>query len=204
VCEQHDFAPIAIASKSVKFYDQFLQFKISKTMNKGGAAGTLSVFLREYKDTSYKDLIPELTKLSASLLADSIDTKLHDLLRRNGFNKTNSTYDDTFDIEKLCKGLNNLTVKRSSLMRSSQIGIKTNVKSFAPDLLMSCIFEKKLYLDEKGIQPFSVFFDGIVLIADISGFTKITGSLCECGEDGIDQLQQATTGYLGDDNLLMK
>lgn len=45
--------------------------------------------------------------------------------------------------------------------------------------------------------PSSLFFHGVCLLADISGFTRLSGAFCEKGKLGLDGLQQATNGYMG-------
>lgn len=45
----------------------------------------------------------------------------------------------------------------------------------------------------------SIFsFECACMIVDISGFTRLSGQFCAMGKAGIDKLQQATNGYLGD------
>ncbi|RYG65307.1 hypothetical protein EON64_12215, partial [archaeon] len=45
--------------------------------------------------------------------------------------------------------------------------------------------------------PSSLFFHGFCLLADISGFTRLSGTFCAQGKLGLDGLQQATNGYMG-------
>ena len=146
-------------------------------------------------------LMESLAKLTATLLAESNDSPLHDLLKRYGWDATNLCYDPQVDFEKLLTSLRKLTERRDhkvSLIRSSQVGLRNTIKSFAPDMLMAYTIDKKLYLDGEPLEPFSVFLDGVILLADISGFTRLSGQFCSNGKVGIDQLQQATNGYLGE------
>lgn len=47
------------------------------------------------------------------------------------------------------------------------------------------------------LKPFSLFLNAFVLLVDISGFTRLSGSYCSRGKAGIDDLQKATNGYMG-------
>lgn len=62
-----------------------------------------------------------------------------------------------------------------------------------PDLSISHAFA----VQSSAITPFSVFFQGVCLVVDISGFTRLSGEYCALGKDGIDHLQRATNGYMG-------
>ena len=43
----------------------------------------------------------------------------------------------------------------------------------------------------------SLKFEGVCMLADISGFTKLSGACCAEGTSGLDRLHDATSGYLG-------
>eukprot|EP01038_Epipyxis_sp_PR26KG_P014011 gene14011-18792_t len=47
------------------------------------------------------------------------------------------------------------------------------------------------------VEPKSWFINGAVLVVDISGFTRLSGQYCSKGKYGIDELQLATNGYIG-------
>jgi len=49
----------------------------------------------------------------------------------------------------------------------------------------------------KVLQPASFFMHGVCLLVDISGFTKLSGQFCDQGKAGIDDLQLATNGFMG-------
>lgn len=166
------------------------------------SAGKILTYLDANKTLMGRaDLIDGLATLTASLLTESNDSPLHDLLKRCGWDTINSCFDPKVDLEKLLNSLRKLTARRdyrASLLRASQVGLRNTIKSFASDMLMAHVLDKKLYLDEVNLEPFSFFFDGVILLADISGFTRLSGHFCSNGRVGIDQLQQATNGYLGE------
>jgi hypothetical protein len=61
-----------------------------------------------------------------------------------------------------------------------------------PDILIDILRKNK------SIQPpFWESFDGVVLLADISGFTNLAGTLCSKGADGLDELRLITSSFLG-------
>jgi class 3 adenylate cyclase len=90
-----------------------------------------------------------------------------------------------------------LTV-RSRYGSGSHVGKASIVQSFAPDMLLQYALENEFQLHEVKTEPYSVFFDGVVLLADISGFTRLAGKLCSGGKDGLDKLQKVTNDYLGE------
>jgi hypothetical protein len=69
-------------------------------------------------------------------------------------------------------------------------------RSFVPQLLLhhaSFIINNGL----RSLKPHSQFVQGVCLLVDISGFTKLSAAYCAKGSDGIDGLQQATNKYMG-------
>ena len=69
-------------------------------------------------------------------------------------------------------------------------------KCFVPNILID-IVKNNIEHGNEHIEPMSMFLTGVCLIVDISGFTKLSGTFCNLGKDGIDQLQLATNGYMG-------
>ncbi|KAJ1428844.1 hypothetical protein B484DRAFT_431123 [Ochromonadaceae sp. CCMP2298] len=65
---------------------------------------------------------------------------------------------------------------------------------FVPEMLIEYINELTGQ-GREALVPSSYFVDGVVLLVDISGFTKLSSSYCDMGKGGIDQLQLATNGY---------
>ena len=97
------------------------------------------------------------------------------IFKINNNNNNNKNNDDNKKIEKPSRltsrshSMNNINPS-SSLLKST-IKIKT-------------------------LQPMSLSFKGVCLIADISGFTKLSSKLCASGKDGVDELQKATNGFM--------
>jgi len=68
--------------------------------------------------------------------------------------------------------------------------------SFVPEMLVN-FMNKNLHKGKEGLEPASFFINGVCLLVDISGFTKLSGDFCNQGKAGIDELQRATNGYMG-------
>ena len=176
-------------------------------VKKGGASGTLLTFLEKHDGLPTKELTAKLNILSVELLNETSDSAFADLLKAYGWSTDHHEYrnkddpDQAIDVDvgNLIADLKKLTMKRTtkqSTLRASQVGVRNTIKSFAPDLLMIYTLEE-MFHTQKTLTPYSTFFDGVCMLADISGFTRLSGKFCERGKDGIDQLQQVVNGYLG-------
>lgn len=64
------------------------------------------------------------------------------------------------------------------------------IQSYCPDILLT-MFDNYTPAARK------IQFDGICLLADISGFTKLSSAYCLLGSQGLDDLYLATNGFLG-------
>ena len=67
------------------------------------------------------------------------------------------------------------------------------ISSFVPTILL----KKLLSIEGAAMRPYSCTLRGACLLADISGFTRLSGVFCARGKDGLDGLQSATSGYMG-------
>ena len=166
---------------------------------KGGASMTLLAFLEKHIETMEpRELIPRLNSLIAAVLEETSDSGLQDLLVDTYGWK--GEFNLKLDVGTLLADLKKLTMKRSNIvstLRASQVGVRNTIKSFAPDMLMIYTLEEQFHTRDRQLTPYSTFFDGVALLADISGFTRLSGTFCDRGKDGIDQLQQVVNGYLG-------
>lgn len=68
------------------------------------------------------------------------------------------------------------------------------IKSFCPSILLSTI--EDLFSDAP-ISARSISFPATCMIADISGFTKLSSTFSSKGSAGLDELHQHTNGFLG-------
>ena len=67
------------------------------------------------------------------------------------------------------------------------------ISSFVPATLLKNL----LSIEGATMRPQSSIMRGVCLLADISGFTRLSGAFCARGKDGLDGLQSATSGYMG-------
>ena len=79
---------------------------------------------------------------------------------------------------------------------ASLVAMRKELSSFAPNLLQSCLL-KKVVDHDFFMEPNAHLFEGCLLICDISGFTRISGTYCSRGKDGLDELSSILKGYLG-------
>jgi hypothetical protein len=63
------------------------------------------------------------------------------------------------------------------------------IKSFCPNILLNDIHSN-------GVEVRSSYFTGVCMLADISGFTKLSNELGKDGSNGLDKLRKATSGFL--------
>mmetsp|Transcript_31979 Transcript_31979/g.70463 ORF Transcript_31979/g.70463 Transcript_31979/m.70463 type:complete len:1525 (+) Transcript_31979:162-4736(+) len=68
----------------------------------------------------------------------------------------------------------------------------SSVRSFLPIRLIEQLTSHKFES-----PPSSEFLQGVLLIVDISGFTRLSGRYCAEGRQGIDQLQAMINGFIG-------
>lgn len=77
-------------------------------------------------------------------------------------------------------------------MQSSVLSYENALKSLVPDILLRKLRRRvgaKIEVESKITR-------GACLLADISGFTKLSGELCASGIHGLDDLRQATSDFL--------
>lgn len=74
---------------------------------------------------------------------------------------------------------------------------KDDARCFIPEILVDFVSRSVRLYNKTDLEPSSYFFNGVCLLVDISGFTKLSGEFCAQGKSGIDDLQQATNGYMG-------
>ena len=74
--------------------------------------------------------------------------------------------------------------------------VDDTAKCFVPEMLVEFI-NKNVRKGKENVEPESFFLTGVCLLVDISGFTKLSGDFCGMGKSGIDELQLATNGYMG-------
>lgn len=78
-------------------------------------------------------------------------------------------------------------------MTGRNINCDENIlKSYCPDIVLSKLYRRK----DTQIEVEAKAARGACLLADISGFTKLSGQLCSNGVRGLDDLRQVTSNFL--------
>jgi class 3 adenylate cyclase len=79
------------------------------------------------------------------------------------------------------------------MKRTITINYDENIlKSYCPDIVLSKLYRRK----DTIIEVEAKAARGACLLADISGFTKLSGHLCSTGVRGLDDLRQVTSTFL--------
>lgn len=94
----------------------------------------------------------------------------------------------------LVVSVSSVLLKFSSKMskKRSQAVYEACLKSFCPDIVLSKLYRRR----ETNVSVEGKTARGVCLLADISGFTKLSGELCSKGVEGLDALRQATSSFL--------
>lgn len=143
--------------------------------------------------------------LTAETLAVSTDPELLRILKSYGWAKdhyeTNSKEEEYFQASELLQALQNLYLKQKNVLNDMYLQDIAHdlqqfeeLTSFCPDTLLVYL-QKTPSLQSNDIPCFS--FTGACMLADISGFSKFSGEMCQKGVRGLDDLREATNGFLG-------
>lgn len=171
---------------------------------------TLINYLTNFMDNilNDKDYMKRFEELSAEVISYAHDIELQRIVKAHGWtgSRYRSTDDTPFDAHSLLQQLSNLYLKNKfsnyTAHISNMFGLgdekgADQILSFCPDLLLTCLRENSpLNPDsEGGVRSFTV--RGACMLADISGFSKFSGAMCLKGVSGLDDLREATNGFLG-------
>lgn len=103
------------------------------------------------------------------------------------------------DINSLIQSLNNLYLanrlpQENQTLKISHESEVDSLIAFLPNILLRC-FDSQL--DVSQIEVMSASFEGVVMLADISGFSKFSAQMCSQGVKGLNDLHVATSELLG-------
>jgi len=169
-------------------------------------------FLTTNADQILKDreLLHKFEELSGEALSATHDAELHRIVKSHGW--TGSRYRNADEVpleaQSLLQALSNLylrnkvnsyTNKISNLFGLGDEKGADQILSFCPDLLLTCLKEtcntQNHYSSSDPVRCFT--FTGACMLADISGFSKFSAAMCLKGVSGLDDLREATNGFLG-------
>ena len=120
-------------------------------------------------------------------------SRLDDLLRQSGWNGSRYINIDPEDLYvKLLTLYSNYNVEISKYNISNKGNL---IKSFCPTLLLEGLLE--VASRNEPLQTRKHDFQGVCMLADISGFTKLAAKYSALGAAGLGKLHETTTFFLG-------
>ena len=165
-------------------------------------------YLTEHQSTLYDrdEKLIAFEKLTEEVLGQCTDPDLHRLLKEQGW--TGFHYQLNFeppfiDGQSCLNTLSNYYLKINSHCALSDISAIVDAETrsmdqilpFCPDVLVNYL--KKQPITNESSGPRRLTFRGACMLADISGFSKFSGAMCSKGVSGLDDLREATNGFLG-------
>jgi class 3 adenylate cyclase len=137
----------------------------------------------------------ELASITRYELDSTNDPNLLETLEHFGWVDAENCFGTIVDLDGLKIALSQAAKVASVVEDTPHISHQDVLVSFVPKILTNKLLE--LSHQDQALTPTSYKFDGICLLVDISGFTRLSGQYCAKGKDGIDGLQKATNGYMG-------
>jgi hypothetical protein len=139
-------------------------------------------------------------------LSGCSDPELHRILKEQGWTGAHfqlSLEPPFIDAQSCLNALSNYYLKVNSQPAISDISASTDLEShqldqvlpFCPDVLVTYL--KRQPINSFSSEPRRLTFHGACMLADISGFSKFSGAMCSKGVSGLDDLREATNGFLG-------
>lgn len=153
--------------------------------------------------------LKKFEELTTEVALDSHDTELHRIVKSHGW--TGSRYrnseDTPLEAQSLLQALSNLYLRNKMSSYSAHIsnlfGLgdekgADQILSFCPNLLLTFLRKNgPMHSNKVHSEVKSFSFKGACMLADISGFSKFSGAMCSKGVSGLDDLREATNGFLG-------
>jgi hypothetical protein len=154
------------------------------------------------------DSLVEFERLTCDVIMKCADPDLHRIFKEQGWIGTmyQLAYDGPFiDPQSCLNALSNYYLKINAQPAINDISAADddNIEShnldqilpFCPDILVNYL--KKQPILNNTTEPRRLTFKGACMLADISGFSKFSGAMCSKGVSGLDDLREATNGFLG-------
>jgi hypothetical protein len=149
--------------------------------------------------------LSDFEELSAEVLMVCHDPDLLRVAKVHGW--TGSRYyctsEKPLDASSYLQALSNFYLKINAPVQpefSNMFGKSENkgydqIVPYCPDLLID--YFRKHPDKLKSSESYCITFNGACMLADISGFSKFSGAMCSKGVSGLDDLREATNGFLG-------
>jgi class 3 adenylate cyclase len=164
----------------------------------------LTVHLAGFADQ--EEVLQKFEALAVEVLANCTDPELHRILKEQGWTGAHfqlAIEPPFIDPQSCLNALSNYYLKVNSQPALNDIGVSADIEShqldqilpFCPDVLVTYL--KRQPINNFSSGPRRLTFRGACMLADISGFSKFSGAMCSKGVSGLDDLREATNGFLG-------
>ena len=152
------------------------------------------------------DVLNKFEALTQEVLSNCGDPDLHRIIKEQGWTGRHFqlAFEPPFiDAQSCLNALSNFYFKinyraavgESTLKSDFDVNELDQILPFCPDVLVTYLKKEPLTSDTLG--PRRLTFTGACMLADISGFSKFSGAMCSKGVSGLDDLREATNGFLG-------
>lgn len=168
-------------------------------------------FLSTNKEQMFtkKECLAQFEQMTSMALLQNYDPKLQRILKDCGWlgSSFHDTEDIPLDVEYCIQSLSNYYLQLSQSkpgitsfsfnhsMGARRLDVTENAVPYCPDLLVDVLMENPITSNSKAD---CMYFWGACVLADMSGFSKLSGALCSQGVGGLDELRATTSGFLGD------
>lgn len=166
------------------------------TSNIDGIVSNDAVIVKKFEEMSYE------------VMSETKDPELHRIAKSHGWTGTRYKLpeDSPMEAQSLLQSFSNWYLKHkvssytahiSNLFGLGDAQGADQILSFCPDTLLTYLRNNPVVSGSgtEGVRSFS--FKGACMLADISGFSKFSGAMCSKGVSGLDDLREATNGFLG-------
>jgi class 3 adenylate cyclase len=155
-----------------------------------------------------REYLRKFETLTTDTLHDDRDVDLHRTVKSHGWSGSHYRQGDTnsLDAQSLLQALSNIYLRHKMTSYTAHItnlfGLgdekgADQILSFCPNLLLTCLREGGTFPPLNRDDVSSCTFTGACMLADISGFSKFSAAMCQRGVEGLDELREATNGFLG-------
>jgi class 3 adenylate cyclase len=155
-----------------------------------------------------REYLRKFETLTTDTLHDDRDVDLHRTVKSHGWSGSHYRQGDTnsLDAQSLLQALSNIYLRHKMTSYTAHItnlfGLgdekgADQILSFCPNLLLTCLREGGTFPPLNREDVSSCTFTGACMLADISGFSKFSAAMCQRGVEGLDELREATNGFLG-------
>lgn len=167
-------------------------------------------FLRDNKEliNTEKEYLEKFEALIKDIQKENSDQDLKGILESHGLSESRyrNSQEVGLEVDSLQQALSNLYLRKKVRKNTAEISDlfgkgeekkAVEIISFCPELLVNCIKNIGPPTQGESGEVKSYSFTGACMLADISGFSKFSASMCSKGVEGLDELRAATDVFLG-------